>query len=187
MEIYALKTTASTGGLDTAGIPEIRTIKRVEIVGVLVPPTEKLLMELGINLKGDALLYTMTRLDITDDILHDGVVYEIKKEIPAPLLYMGTSYTYMLERVPALTTDVPGEHIDEVYQVRCHLMVVIDGDSMAISDEFTSDMTGDMMTLDLADTLIMSEGYIAKLDYTLGLSDELEIDERISMFIPGTG
>lgn len=109
MKIIVLRTTFASGGTDTSGIPDDRTIKREEIVGVIVPPTEKLFMELGINLSGDALLYTRTRLDMENDILYDEIIYEITQEIPAPLLYIGNSYTYVLKRVPALATDLPGD------------------------------------------------------------------------------
>lgn len=85
----------------------MKTLKQTEIPGILVPATEELLAELGLELHADSILFTTQKLSLDDEIYYNDILYEITSEHPAPLLYAGQNYSYMLSRAPLTMMDDP--------------------------------------------------------------------------------
>jgi hypothetical protein len=110
-EIYVLKTTAETDGDRAAGVLPVKSVKRERIVGMVAPPTEELLAKLGIELTGDGILYCREQIDINDSIQYEGVDYRIVREQKGKMFHAGDCWTYVLQRLPSVTTDVPGDGV----------------------------------------------------------------------------
>ncbi len=100
----ALKTTSETGVDHETGTPAVRIRKREEISAIVLPPTKEVLERMGIELQGDCLLYTREQLDLDNEILISEVEYRVTQEVVAPFLYAGSSYVYVLARLPKVST-----------------------------------------------------------------------------------
>lgn len=182
-EIYVLKTTAETGGDRPSGILPIPTVKRERIVGIVAPPTEERLAQLGIELAGDAILYCRKPIDIENNIEYDGVKYEIVREQKGKFYLTGMAYAYVLTRLPEIQTDTPGDGTP----APGFALVLELNDSIDIDDEFTSNMTADSIHLDLADSFTITDDIAVSASYHRSLGDQLVIsDENDLNAGPGT-
>lgn len=97
--LYEIRIMSETAG-DTILDVNSSVTKRVRIYGIFRLATAELFQQLGVSSEGDAVVYVRKRIDMTSQIQHEEINYEIRQEIPINPLNAGSSYTYILTRFP---------------------------------------------------------------------------------------
>ncbi len=179
-KVYVLKTTGETDGDRPAGVLPVKRIKRDQIVGMVQPPTEELLAEMGIELTADAVLFCFEAIDLNDDIQHDGISYEIIREQKGKMYLQPDIWAYVLQRVPSVATDVPGDGIKAVgYALTLEL-----SDTHSVGDKLWTDQTADDIEMNFSDRMAISYVLSSAANFKLNRADTMEIRDAGLVTVP---
>lgn len=98
-KVIELQVTSQSGGNEARGIPTTKRTKMHELVGSnIVEEVREVWITTGIAKVGDVTLTTAEELTMTNQILHNGVTYDIVNEMK-DVTMMGTFYSYVLRKV----------------------------------------------------------------------------------------
>lgn len=103
-KIYELQTTSTSGGNVARGIPVQEVVKRHKIKAKIVKNIKEAWITTGLAKVGDVKLISSKQLTLSNQIEHDGVIYDIVEEIISKTI-MGKFYNYVLRRTPKTTTS----------------------------------------------------------------------------------
>lgn len=157
--IIVMRTTSETAGVPEHGVPPVLHVHRHEVPGVLLPPTQERLAILGIELRGDAVLYVRDKLQLDDRILFEDVIYEITEEQKIPILYCDPAYIYLLSRSPQVQTDTAGDDA----HAPGFALILEPFDDFDIVDEANLVLTEiPDLTLGITDTFEIGEAYYSE-------------------------
>lgn len=74
--------------------------KNIRVYGIFKFAAKELFQKMGFSLEADAVFYSRKQVEMTSQIKHNDILYEIRDEMIVDPLHTGLGYAYILTKFP---------------------------------------------------------------------------------------
>ena len=95
--VYEVRITGETDGDTLLDVPTYTTVNH-RVYGIFKMATRELLELVATSTQGDAVFFAREQIDLTSQLQHNEILYEINEEAVIEPLHTGLGYAYVVTR-----------------------------------------------------------------------------------------